>query len=68
MATLPLFTLRQYYDWCKEYQFVIHDYIIENGCVEVKIKISILEQLYASGYKTMNQVKGRMFRALGLCP
>jgi hypothetical protein len=54
MATLPLFTLRQYYDWCKEYQFVIHDYIVKNGYVMVKIKISILEQLYLSGYKTMN--------------
>jgi len=53
MATLN-FNLPQYYHWCKNYPQVMHDYFVKNGFVIVQIKISILEQLYSSGYKTMN--------------
>ena len=53
MATLN-FDLRQYYNWCKDYPLVIHDFAYVNNYVVVKIKISILEQLYASGYTSMN--------------
>jgi hypothetical protein len=52
MATLD-FTLRQYYDWCKDYPLVIHDFAYVNNFVVVQIKISILEQLYSSGYISM---------------
>ena len=53
MATLN-FDLRQYYNWCKDYPLVIHDFAYVNNYVVVQIKISILEQLYASGYTSMN--------------
>jgi hypothetical protein len=45
MATLPPFTLRQYYSWCKDYPEVTHDYVYANNFVVVQIKISILKQL-----------------------
>ena len=52
MATLN-FDLRQYYNWCKDYPLVIHDFAYVNNYVVVQIKISILEQLYSSGYINM---------------
>jgi hypothetical protein len=53
MATLN-FDLHKYYNWCKDYPQVMHDYAYANNFVVVKIKISLLKQLLTTGYKIMN--------------